>query len=488
MLIIPLHRRMTWSNFPVITFTLIALNVFVFCFLQSGDSRILKQAAQYYVQSHLGRIEFPAYMDWLQSHGRDPDRLAAMQRGTAATKVAVIESDQAFLAALHAGSIVNPTRDDYADWRAKRAEFERIRSQAFTPQHALRYSRIEPGRVMWAMFMHGSIMHLVGNMLFLVMLGLLVEGALGPWWFLGLYLVGGVGAASASLALHWGDAGMMLGASGAIAALMGGYCVLWGLRKVRVFYWLFILFDYVRVPALLLLPVWFGWQLYNLATEKNAHVAFGAHAAGILCGAVIAVVLKRTGQVRQDFIEEDERTETHADDGSAYAQAMEYIGRLEIASARRLLEGIDHDGPYQLRVLVALYRCARYGGTPAQLDAAAARALAFPAGNHAHVQELGKLYDDFLKACSGRPRLDPGILLRLVGRWTRMGEAVAAEAVLRSLSNSAAKPSALAAAWFMLAMRAPEGSPEQRERLNRITQSFADSEYAAKARFLLQET
>ncbi|MEO8803663.1 MAG: rhomboid family intramembrane serine protease [Rudaea sp.] len=486
----PLHRRMTLANAPVVTLTLVLLNCFVYFFLQSSDDRVLHNALDYYQQSQLGRIEFPAYDNWLHDHDESREgqqRLKAMQLAPSELKVALIESDEKFLAALRADRIIEPASNDYADWHAKRTEFDHIRDSAFTARHALRFSHVEPGRMLWAMFMHGGLEHLIGNMIFLLVLGLLVEGALGPWWFLGLYLTGGFGASFATVAWHWGDQGLALGASGAIAALMGAYCVIWGLRKVRVFYWFFVVFDYVRVPALVLLPFWFGWQILNLWLSGGAHVGFDAHAGGILCGAGLALALRRAGRVRDEFVEEDERQEMHEGNAQAFTQALEHIGKLEIAQARMLLERIDADEPGQLRVLLALYRCARYGGTPAQLDAAATRVLEFSAKTETEVRELKCTYDDYLKACAGTPRLEPGVLLRLVNPLLRMGADADVQALLHAVSKAHPNLPALAAAWFAFSMRAPEASPQRRERLEYLAQHFAHSEFAPKARFLLQQ-
>lgn len=487
LLIVPLHRRMTWANAPVATLALVLLNCIVFFFMQSGDDRVLREAADYYAQSQLGRIEFPAYRDWLHEHAGDAQRVRAMQEAPAPYKLALIESDEDFLAALHADRIIVPTRDDYADWHAKRIEFERIRDSSFTARHALRFSHVEPARMTWAMFMHGGLGHLAGNMVFLLVLGLLVEGALGPWWFLGLYLAGGYGATLTTMAWHWGDTGLALGASGAIAALMGAYCVIWGLRRVRVFYWFFVIFDYVKVPALVLLPFWFGWQVLNLMFDGGAHIGFDAHAGGIACGAALALLLRRTGRVRQDFVEEDARAELRDANTLDYEQAMAHIGKLEIARARALLERIDAEEPGQLRVLTALYRCARYGGTPAQLDAAATRVLEFPAKTADQFAELRNVYADYAKACAGAPRIAPAILLRLVQPFLRAGDEAGAETLLHDVERRAPNAPALAAAWFAYALRASEDSPQRRARLQYLAQNFAQSEFAAKARFLLQQ-
>ncbi|MGA9334000.1 MAG: rhomboid family intramembrane serine protease [Rudaea sp.] len=487
----PLHRRMTWANAPVVTLTLVLINCFVYFFLQSGDDQVLRSALDYYQHSQLGRIEFPAYGNWLRDHADNREgrqRLKAMQVAPPDLKVALIESDEKFLDALHANRVIEAANADYADWHAKRAEFERIRNSAFTSRHALRFSHIEPGRMTWAMFMHGGLEHLLGNMIFLLVLGLLVEGALGPWWFLGLYLGGGFGAGFATVAWHWGDQGLALGASGAIAALMGAYCVIWGLRRVRVFYWFFIVFDYVRVPALVLLPFWFGWQVLNLWISRGAHVGFDAHAGGILCGAGLALTLRHYGRVRDEFVEEDERAEKHAGNARAFTQALDHIGKLEIPQARMLLERIDADEPGQLPVLLALYRCARYGGTPTQLDAAATRVLEFPAKTEADIRELTTTCNDYLRACAGAPRIAPAALLRLINPQLRIGAEKDAAALLHAIGQVHPNLPALAAAWFAFSLRAPEASPQRRERLEYLATHFASSEFAPKARFLLQQS
>ncbi len=488
MLIVPLHRSLSRANFPLMTVLLILANCFVFLFLQSGDERVSRRAFAYYQQAHLDDVEFPAYLEWLRDHDDNAKKMQLARSLPAAVRVHLIESDEAFVTALDEDRVILPTHKDYADWHDKRVEFERIRDSSFTTRHVLRYSKFEPGRIFSSMFMHGGLGHLVGNMVFLAMLGLLVEGALGTVWFLALYLAGGIGAACASLAWHWGDHGALLGASGAIAALMGAYCVLWGLRKVRVFYWFFIVFDYVRVPALTLLPIWFGWQLSSMWLERGANVAFDAHAGGILCGAALAFLLRRYGRVRDDFVEEDERVERQADNAIAFDQALQLLGRLELGKAREILDRIDREEPGQLRVLIALYRCARYDNSPDRLDVAATRVLGFAAKSDADIRELKIICDDYLKFCAGTQRLAADTLMRLVTPWLRIGEDTAAETLLRTVAAQSPNLPTLPAAWFALALRAPEGSTQRRARLQHVVQHHGQSMFAPKAQFLLQQS
>ena len=488
MLIVPLHRRMTWANAPLVTLALVLANCFVFAFLQSSDGEAIHHATKYYTQARLAAVEGPAYKTWLRDHeGKDEhEKLAALDKDPALA-FAQIQGDDEFLDALDADKIIVPGSPEYENWKPKRTEFERLLNGAFTLRHDLRFAHFEPGRIFWAMFMHGGAEHLIGNMIFLIVLGLLVEGALGPLWFLGLYLLGGFGSALVTLAWHHADHGTALGASGAIAALMGAYCVLWGRRKVRVFYWFFVVFDYVKVPALVLLPFWFGWEVLNLWLNRGAHIGFDAHAGGIACGALLALGLRHIGRVRDDFVEEDERHDRAEGNKVALEQALTHLGKLEILKARALLERVDAEEPGQLRVLIALYRCARYGNSPPQLDAAAARVLAFVPKSTDDIRELKQIYDDYAAACKGMPRLAPELMLRLASVWPRVGDDAAAEDLLRQVGARAPDLPALAAAWYALALRSAEASSQRRARLEYVVQHFAASEFAAKARFLLQQ-
>jgi membrane associated rhomboid family serine protease len=484
LLILPLHRSLSRSNFPLLTVLLIIANIFVFAFLQSGDAAVERRAVEYYQQTGLGEIEFPAYLAWLREHGGDPHKIEFTQSAPAPIQLNLIESDEAFMAALHADRVIAPTNPDYSGWHEKRAEFDRILDSTFTSSHAIRFSHVEPGRMLWAMFMHGGFDHILGNMIFLAILGMLVEGALGPWWFLGLYFIGGIGAGMTTTAFHWGNVGNALGASGAIAALTGAYCVIWGLRKVRVFYWFFVVFDYVKVPALVLLPFWFGWLvLYPWISGGN--IDFAAHGGGLVCGAALAFVLRRYGRVRDAFVEEDERVDQRERDEAAFELAQRLIGQLDIPKARELLQRIDKAEPGQLRVLVALYRCARYRGTPEELDAAAVRVLGFAAISDADMRELKTVYGDYVKACAGAPRLAPGLLMGLLPLLQRLGDDAALESLLRDVTGREPQFPGLPAAWLAVALRAPDGSVARRTRLEYLLQHFAQSDYAPKARFLL---
>jgi membrane associated rhomboid family serine protease len=139
------------------------------------------------------------------------------------------------------------------------------------------------------MFLHGNLLHLLGNMLFLWVFGNYVEDRLGPWPFLGLYLASGLVAMFGHAAFNWHDAVPMLGASGAIAGLLGAYLVLRPRGRILVATGVGGL-QVIYVPAWSVLGLFFLEQFF---IDEASGVAWIAHAAGMVAGALLALVLGR---------------------------------------------------------------------------------------------------------------------------------------------------------------------------------------------------
>jgi membrane associated rhomboid family serine protease len=144
--------------------------------------------------------------------------------------------------------------------------------------------------VFTSMFLHGSILHLAGNMLFLWIFGNNVEDHLGHIGFTLFYFVVGVAAMGAHYLADTGSTQPVIGASGAIAGVMGAYLVLW--PRARVLTVIALLFFLpVYLPAAILLAIWFGSQFLT-AFNPNTGVAWLAHVGGFVAGAAIALALR----------------------------------------------------------------------------------------------------------------------------------------------------------------------------------------------------
>lgn len=425
MLILPLHRPLTRATFPIATALLMLANIFVFFGFQAGDDTAIEAARTHYVDSGLGALEAPAYERWLERHARN-DELLGLRAAPAQARIALVAentfTDVAFVNALRSGDLFD-SRAGFERWGELRTQYEALQDQVFTLRHVLRSNEFDPWRMFASAFLHGGVGHLFGNMLFLGALGLLVEGALGAWRFTGLYLLGAFGSSAVSLAWRWGEAGGGLGASGAIAALMGAFCVIWGREPVRFFYWIGVVFDYVRAPAIWLLPVWLGWEIYNLVAHPELGIGFDAHIGGLLSGAALGMLLVAGKQVREDFIAEPEAPE--ADDRWATAQA--HLGRMQLAEADALFRQLQEESPGRFDVALARYRVARNGGQATARRQRAQQLLMLPAHDLAEVREQA----DVLRG-EAQLELDGATRLSLARRWLEHDAADAAQALLLS--------------------------------------------------------
>jgi len=140
-------------------------------------------------------------------------------------------------------------------------------------------------------FLHGGWMHLLGNMLFLWVFGDNLEDALGRIGFLAFYLLGGIGAGLCQWAAGPLSPIPTIGASGAIAAVMGGYLLLFPKARVDVLIFIVIIIRIIPVPAWIVLALWFVFQIFGGwgADPLTGGVAYWAHAGGFLIGFVMMV-------------------------------------------------------------------------------------------------------------------------------------------------------------------------------------------------------
>jgi membrane associated rhomboid family serine protease len=143
-----------------------------------------------------------------------------------------------------------------------------------------------------SMFMHGSILHLGGNMLFLWIFGNNVEDSMGRIKFIVFYLLGGLAALAGQTLIANGDGNVvpLVGASGAIAAVLGGYILLYPRARVLTMIFIIFFFTLVELPAMVVLGIWFIQQAIFGAldltdpTGSGGGVAYFAHIGGFAFG------------------------------------------------------------------------------------------------------------------------------------------------------------------------------------------------------------
>jgi len=163
----------------------------------------------------------------------------------------------------------------------------------------------DPGRapehIFTSMFLHGGWMHLLGNMWFLWLFGNNVEDSMGRLRFIVFYLLCGIGAAIAQVISAPDSVIPMVGASGAISGVMGGYIVLYPRVRVYTLIILFVFVQSVALPAWVMLGYWMLLQLLGSLAggTESGGVAFAAHIGGFIVGALLISLFARAEYIRE---------------------------------------------------------------------------------------------------------------------------------------------------------------------------------------------
>ena len=161
------------------------------------------------------------------------------------------------------------------------------------------YWNTSPHTLITSMFLHGGWLHLAGNMLFLWVFGDNMEDEMGHAGFLLFYVAGGMGAAALQIATDPTSTTPMVGASGAIAAVLGGYLLMFPKARVDVLFFFVIIVRIVPIPAAFVLGIWFAIQVVGgvSSTGSEDGVAYWAHAGGFIAGTLLAfpIWLRRGG-------------------------------------------------------------------------------------------------------------------------------------------------------------------------------------------------
>lgn len=281
---LPLKDNNPTARFPVVTVALIVVNVVVFIWqLNFPTNQRLEQAG-------FGSIDQSSL-----EYGAVPYRITHPSVGKCDIGAVSQVSAQQFEA-----GVVCPGTKDYADAVA--------RSQA-NPNSDLGPFQIDQ-KPWWetlftSMFMHGGILHIAGNMLFLWVFGNNIEDRLGRVKFLLFYLLAGLIAVYTQALISAGSTAPTIGASGAIAGVLGAYALLF--PRARVLTLIFIIFfvTLVEIPALILLAVWFILQFVPalgqvaVGSGGDQGVAYFAHVGGFVFGLAVAAIMLRTMRGRR---------------------------------------------------------------------------------------------------------------------------------------------------------------------------------------------
>lgn len=307
MIIIPTEKRFDWAHTPVVLIAIVLINIVVFFGYQSNDATIAELAAKEYIDKGYLDQEWPVFQSYLKSQ-EEQEQLAAFQLlyerrhfNHVSTQILLRKDFYQHLKDNHSELLIS-------DRGALRNDINKKIDTMSIYALGLTANEIDPLTLITHQFVHGDIMHLLGNMFFLVICGFAVEAAIGRWRFLAFYLLSGVAGGLAFTYFSPDVFVPLVGASGSISGVMAMYVAVFWLKRTEFFYWFFVFAGYIKVPAIIILPFYIAKEIWQFYWYPNANVAFMAHAGGFVAGAILITLnrLIAPNTVNQEYLDEDQ--------------------------------------------------------------------------------------------------------------------------------------------------------------------------------------
>lgn len=412
MLIIPLTGKISWRNPPAVTIGIILINCLVFFFFQSGEKEFFYEAKEYYFKSELAEIEVRRYIEHAKQKIEDIPNLQEHKELDEETLVRYhidMNKDFGFLKRLRNDDIITPQDPVYSKWKRLRNIYEKKLSRVVFFNYGFRPAYKSLTTSFTYMFLHGSFGHLLGNMIFLWIVGCVLELGCGRILYTGIYLIGGLLSVGLFWLIYMQSTVPLVGASGAIAGLMGTFTVLFGKKKVNIFYSLGFYFNYVKVPAIILLPIWIGNELYQLFFSGISQVAYVAHIGGLAGGAILGFIsLKFPVILDENIFKEDSKDEITP----LIEEALQSISELDMEQGRKLLNKVIEKEPANLIALTHLYNVEKHNPESVSFHETAKKLLSLLIHSNESPKTTYNIYKEYI-SLSNRPKLSPQLYLSI---------------------------------------------------------------------------
>lgn len=441
MIVIPTEKRFDWQHAPVMLFGIILLNLFVFFVYQGGDNQKVIQVLESYRLSGYFEQEWPIYREYLEqqqesSQLKELERLH-QQRDYQSVALTLL-FDAGFFPFLSSRirNVLAPA--ELRQWTLQRNRMHDTLQSISSLAHGLIPDKLELPDLVTHQFLHGSLMHLVGNLFFLAVCGFAVEAAIGHWRFLSFYLLAGMAGGLAHALTEPTVSQPLVGASGAISGVMAMYLAVFRFKRIEFFYWLFFLVGYIRAPALLILPFYIGKEVYSYTTNVDSNVAFMAHTGGFVAGAILiggAWVLNRK-LFNTDYIEQDQSIDPRQ---ARLAAIYDAIEKFRFNQAYKLTDKMIREDGLTFELATLRYNLLKLKGGKSRMRAA----LAVINVDKLMPQELQTVANIWHDNPGLIDHIDPEASIKLCMRLTARDTLAVAENIFEELRQRECRAAAL---------------------------------------------
>lgn len=280
--LLPVGHDKLIRRLPYLTIAFIAINVLCFIVTFPIQNRQQKRVEKMY-REEVYPLESQFFEQYIQEH---------------ADEIQHPDFYRKFREAIKSGDLIDTTTAAFKRWQDASQHFEGLKESRVLYRFGFKPARFEFLNLFSSMFLHAGIMHLLFNMLFLWLVGVNIEDYWGRPLFAALFIIGGIFATLFFTIFNRGSTVPLVGASGAISALMGAFAVRFYRTKIRIFWFLLIFlrpfWGTFHVYAWIALGFWFVEQLFYSMLFSGAvtDVAFSAHVGGFIFGLVAGFAMK----------------------------------------------------------------------------------------------------------------------------------------------------------------------------------------------------
>ena len=331
------HEQQKVQRLPWITFALIAINVILYLIITPGRDDHQREVGQKYDQLFRYYVEHP-YLEF-------PDSMKQFLTQSETQKIEIMQE-----------SAEKPLDQDSLE--EEQSKLDEIAGEVVTllnqdPFRKYGFVPDDPhfANLFTCMFIHAGFFHLFGNMLFLFLAGCAIEDAWGRPLYLAFYLVAGLIATGAHQVIYPHSASPLVGASGAIAGLMGAFLVRLAKTRIRFFYLIWLLFLGIRTgtffaPAYIVLPLWLLQQFLMASFDDGSEggVAVWAHIGGFVFGAAVATVIKLT-RFEEKFIAPAIEKKVSLEQNPLFLKGMQFSENKDYPGALICLQKVVRQDP-----------------------------------------------------------------------------------------------------------------------------------------------
>lgn len=435
--LLPINEKLSWHRLPVVTLVLVGLMIGTFLFFQLDDKSAREQAKQFYFESGLSQIEIPLYIRFARRHMH----INAYYNLIEGVRNEVLSQDDLYWAGhtdpifqseLANGNVVLENHPDYGKWRQLRREYNYLLEKDQVYHNGFKTAQPTLLEAFASFFLHGGWQHLLANILFLLFIGINLEVFVGSIIFFGSVLL--IHALTICVYSFFYPFSMipLVGASGAIAGLIGIHALVFSTRRINFFVNILFYFNTIKLPGLVVIPLWLGWELLDYMLHPISVKSYASHISGFIAGLFIGVMIYRS---KKQYLNKTASSSeaSYENFQGRFDDALNKMSDLNFPAAKKILLELNKESPNNHQVLFHLFNATKVDPSSEDYHQTASKIFHIKDNSKACVSMINIVFKNYVKRAEPSIRFDPTVFLSLNRKFRKYGYLDDVEKILHVL-------------------------------------------------------